>query len=105
MAFPQGQLWGGAVYYTIDKAQDVFNALSAFAVSAPSDPYAAIWVATVYQQAIDMILIVPQLMYGKPIADPPIFKNFTDIPNIGSNLRIANLSGQVAGTNGGYGFR
>lgn len=52
-----------------------------------------------------MFLIVPQLMYGKPVVSPPIFKNFTDIPNIGSSFKTANLTDHVAGTNGGYDYR
>ena len=44
-------------------------------------------------------------MYGKPVANPPIFKNFTDIPSIGNSLKIANLTDHVAGTDQGYGFR
>lgn len=103
--FPQGQLWGGAVLYTVDKAQALFDALASFAVAAPTDPYAAIWIATVYEQASDMFIMAPQLMYGKPIANPPIFKNFTNIESIGNSLATATLTGHVNGTNTGYGFR
>jgi hypothetical protein len=103
--YAQGALWGGGVYYMFDQIRSVLKALTNINIALPSDPYAALWVATVYQQATDMFLIVPQLIHGKNTAYPPIFKNFTDIPNIGNAFRSANLSEHVAGTAGGYDFR
>lgn len=105
IAFPQGQLWGGSIYHTVDKAPQVFNALTNFAESSSSDPYAALWVVCAYQQAQNMFVLAPKPMYGKPIVAPPVFKEFLAIPSIGNATRTATLTSMVAGTNFGYDYR
>ena len=88
------------------KESALLSALSNIAITSPTDPHAALWVAYIYQQASDMFLFIPQLIHTKPTVNPPaIFKNFTDIPNIGSTFKVTPLTGHVLGTNGGYNFR
>jgi len=104
-AFPQGQIWGGRIFYLLDKLKPVLQALTDINVALPSDPFATLYIAYVYSQSNDGFVIVPELIYGKPVASPPIFKNFSDITNVGNTFRTANLSEQIAGTNRGYNFR
>lgn len=81
-------------FYTPEIAAAQNNAFYWLNINAPSDPNAQVILVYGYVQAYDTYVIVPLLQYGKPIANPPILKNFTDTPGaIASTLRITNLTG------------
>jgi hypothetical protein len=84
-------MWGGSTFQFMDKQAAVNQAFESFNIAAPTDPYAALIVAYVYLQSADMFGVSVDLEYGKPIATPPIFQNFTAITPIQSTLRITNL--------------
>jgi hypothetical protein len=106
VTFPQADLWGGAIYWTYDNAVTLLQALQDFNFNAPEDPYATLILAFAYQQSADLRLIASEMEYGKPLVNPPILQNFTNVPSIGNTMRISNLTGltleQKASTPSGY---
>jgi len=111
--YPQGDLWAGAktFLYTKETAAAVDNAFYYLGINGPSDPYAQTIVAYAYAQTQGVFVIATDLQYGKPVANPPIFQNFTSIPGaIADTMRITDLPGltiEFNNTNPGgfrYGF-
>ncbi|GJN85264.1 hypothetical protein PLIIFM63780_008828 [Purpureocillium lilacinum] len=108
--YPQGDLWAGAktFLYTKETAAAVDNAFYYLGINGPSDPYAQTIVAYAYAQTQGVFVIATDLQYGKPVANPPIFQNFTSIPGaIADTMRITDLPGltiEFNNTNPG-GFR
>ena len=92
--FPQGQMWGGAAVseLTDDTRAGLINAMENFAHRAPEAPDAAVYVAWVYSPAQKAHFTSTELTYAQPLANPPIFANFTAVPTISSTLRITNLT-------------
>ena len=94
--FPQGNLWAGsATYIYSDEIATTLNeAMYYLNINSPSDPYAQVILAYAYVQSEDLYVAVSDLQYGKPIASPPIFQNFTAPLSyaIVDTLRITNLS-------------
>ena len=89
--YPQGDLWAGAktFLYTKETAAAVDNAFYYLGINGPSDPYAQTIVAYAYAQTQGVFVIATDLQYGKPVANPPIFQNFTSIPGaIADTMRI-----------------
>lgn len=93
MTFPQGDLWGGAIYWTYDNADTLLQALEDFNTNAPEDPYATLILAFAYQQSADLWLIASEMEYGKPVVNPPILQNLTNVPSIGGTMIISILTG------------
>ena len=88
--FPQGKLWGGMTIYPITEAPKIYKAFYNFANNAPKDPDAALITAAAFAQG--NYLFSNDYEYAKPVENPPIFKEFLDIPSIASTQRIATLS-------------
>jgi hypothetical protein len=98
--FPQGNLWGGANYYTIDKAPTLIDAFSELNINSASDPYATVILAFGYVSYAGWLALT-DLEYGKPIPSPPIFEDFTSIPPFESTMAInslSNLTLEIEGT-------
>ncbi|KAF7559912.1 hypothetical protein G7046_g4250 [Stylonectria norvegica] len=92
--YPQGDLWAGAqtFIYSEETATSINNAFYNLAINSPTDPYAQIIIAYAYAQSIGTYVIASDLQYGKPMANPPILKNFTSIPGaVADTLRVTNL--------------
>lgn len=103
--FPQGDLWGGNVYWSYDNSAALLQALEDFNNNHATDLYGAVILAYGYIPAQDTFLIVSQLEYGKPVVNPPILQNFTKVPSIGGTMRISNLTGLTEELFGPPGFR
>ena len=88
--FPQGPMWGGMSVYPITANTSIFEALSNFATASPADPDAALIVAAAYVQGT--YIISTDYEYAKPIANPPIFSEFTAISSLTSTVRITTLT-------------
>lgn len=88
--FPQGQMWGGMTAYPITANASLLSALENFAVSASSDPDAALIVAFAYAEG--QYVATTDIEYAKPVIAPPIFQEFIDIESIESTLQITTLS-------------
>jgi len=76
----------------MDASAALIQAFESFNVAAPTDPYAAVILAYVYVQQLSTFAISADYQYGKPVANPPILKNFTAIPPVSSALRLDSLS-------------
>jgi hypothetical protein len=99
--FPQGNLWGGANYYTIDKAPTLIDAFSELNINSASDPYATVILAFGYVAYLGGWVALTDLEYGKPIPSPPIFEDFASIPPFESTMAInslSNLTLEIEGT-------
>lgn len=97
--FPQGDLWAGSetFFYSNATATALNTAFQNLNINSPSDPYAQVILAYAYFQPYDLFVIASDLQYGKPVANPPIFSDFTAVPGaIASTLRITNLTGLVS---------
>ena len=93
--FPQGDLWAGGQTYIYDNETAVAlnDAFYWLGVNAPSDPFAQVILAYAFAQAEDLFVIVADLQYSKPVADPPILQNFTAVPGaIANTVRFTSLS-------------
>ncbi|KAL6716687.1 hypothetical protein ACLMJK_006255 [Lecanora helva] len=88
--FPQGQMWGGMTVHPLEANVSVYNAFNNFAKNASNDPDAALITAVAFAQG--QYFISNDYEYAKPVVNPPIFHEFTSIPNITSTTRITSLS-------------
>ena len=68
----------------------VMSAFQSFAYAATEDPHAALIIAVAYAEGTWVVAV--DIEYVLPIANPPIYDNFTAIPAIENNLRIGDLT-------------
>lgn len=106
--FPQGQLWGGFIFYPYQTLPSQLDALQDFttASGAGVDPYASVINAYIFGPTGPQA-IANQYTYTKPHAYPAILENFTNLqPQISNSMRVAdllNITDEVgAGTPNGY---
>lgn len=85
-------MWGGQTYISADEMLALNEAFYWFNINHPEDPYGAVILAYVYVPAEGYFISSLDLEYGKPVADAPIFENFTSIPYVETTLRITNLT-------------
>ncbi|KAL8825679.1 MAG: hypothetical protein Q9191_004268, partial [Dirinaria sp. TL-2023a] len=85
-----GNLWGGMTIHPITANVSIYKAFYNFANNAPKDPDAALITAVAYAQG--QYIFSNDYEYAKPVINPPIFHEFTSIPNITSTMRIASMS-------------
>ena len=83
-------MWGGMTVYPISVNASIYNAFHNFANNASSDPDAALITAVALVQG--QYIFSNDYEYAKPVANSPIFHEFTSIPNITDTMRITNLS-------------
>lgn len=76
--------------YPITANASIYKAFYNFANNAPKDPDAALITAVALAQG--QLIFSNDYEYAKPVVNPPIFHEFTSIPNITSTMRIASLS-------------
>ncbi|KAL8784304.1 MAG: hypothetical protein Q9213_004062 [Squamulea squamosa] len=88
--FPQGPLWGGMTIHPLTTNASIYRAFENFASDASQDPDAALITAYAYVQGA--YIFANDYEYAKPIANPPIFHEFTSITNITDSMRITTLS-------------
>ncbi|KAK6083806.1 FAD binding domain-containing protein [Seiridium cupressi] len=91
-AFAQGKLWGGFIALDISTLTKQFQAFEDLTGSADYDPYAALIFNLVWDVSSDTWSTAHSLEYTKPQANPPVFQNFTSLPQLFSTMRISNLT-------------
>lgn len=92
--YPLTDLWAGVqtFMYTPATASAINNAFYHFAINSPSNPDAQTILAYAYVQSLDTYVVASHLQHAKPIANPPIFENFTAVQGaVADSLRIVNL--------------
>lgn len=87
--FPQGDMWGGATVYNETEGPAIASAFEDFAVKASNDPDAALFSAFAFAQG--KFFYSNFYTYARPQVDPPIFANFTRLPNLTSTARITTM--------------
>lgn len=90
--FEQGKMWGGAFNYAQGTMLALLKAFHYFNINHSQDPNAAVILAYVWLPAYRGYLGSVDLEYALPMTDPPILKNFTDIPDLSNSGRITNLT-------------
>ncbi|RDW84692.1 hypothetical protein BP6252_02282 [Coleophoma cylindrospora] len=91
-AFPQGLLWGGSRYYSILTNASLAEAYSRFVNAAPQDDYAHLYIAFSYTAALGGFFGITGPVYGKPVADAPIFSELESIPSIVDATGFMNMT-------------
>lgn len=88
--YPQGKMWGGMARYQGDgPLVPLVNALESYNIRHPEDPDCAVIVSYMFRKIWLMVVIMEN---AKPVANPALLKNFTDVPaTLGNTARITNL--------------
>ncbi len=94
-AFPQGENWGGTIFYPISTVDAQLEAFSTFSSAPDYDVYASLIQSIGYSQASGYgIANIP--VYTKPVVNPTAFQPFTNIqPQLFSSMRLTNLTGLI----------
>ncbi|QSZ29963.1 hypothetical protein DSL72_004481 [Monilinia vaccinii-corymbosi] len=96
-AFKQGDIWGGNIMYDISTAEKQIDALADFSSNPNYDEYASLMTIFAFQPSSVGRVIVNNIVYTKPVANPPVYKPFTAIqPQFSSSMRISNLTSIVS---------
>lgn len=90
--FPQGKFWGGFRGINITTLQQQFRAFEKLTGSKPYDPYAALIFNLVWDRNTNTWSASHNFEYTKPEANPPVFQDFTSLPQVFNTLRISNLT-------------
>ncbi|KAI0414251.1 hypothetical protein F5X98DRAFT_349821 [Xylaria grammica] len=105
--FPQGDLWGGQVVRPYETANKQMAALAAFNDPERYDTYASLITTFAYSGAQDLQVVVNNMEYTKPVANPPVFSKLDSMSALSSTQRVTNMSDLAAETEGNdaSGFR
>ncbi|OJJ42849.1 hypothetical protein ASPZODRAFT_136991 [Penicilliopsis zonata CBS 506.65] len=90
----QGLMWGGSRVWLDEYQADILQALVTFGEESPSDPKAALIVSIAYTEGL--FLLVADLEYAEPVADPPIFAGFADDIGNGNGTGSTTLEDTMA---------
>ncbi|KAH8654974.1 hypothetical protein BGZ60DRAFT_519104 [Tricladium varicosporioides] len=91
--FPLAQYWGGNNFYLGNQSPALLEAFNAFTINPNFDNRSGIIITTIYTSKAGYITTV-NFAYTEPVANPPVFSNFTNatiIPQILSDTRISTL--------------
>ncbi|TGO13537.1 hypothetical protein BTUL_0068g00460 [Botrytis tulipae] len=101
-AFQQGKLWGGNILYPATTADQQINALADFSSDPAYDEYASLITSFAFQPSIGSV-VVNNIVYTKPVANPVVYQPFTAIqPQYSNTLRITNLTDIGSETGGTF---
>ena len=90
--FTQGQMWGGAIYYSASAVPAIFQAFDDFARTSSPDKQAHLIAATSWSNGAETG--VSNIYHATPVVAPPSLKPFTLIePQIFNSLRFDSLLG------------
>lgn len=89
--FELGNYFGGMNYYLGDQGPALLDAFWSFVVNPNFDIKSNVFVTTIYEAAAGSVVSV-DFAYTEAISDPPVFKNFTEIPAYAEGTSISNLS-------------
>lgn len=91
--YAQGDMWGGLVQYTENHLETFIDALSHFGDRQVEDPDCAAIVSLIYYQAYNMNIVNLNLESAKPVVNPALLKNFTDVTSpMKSTMRLTTLA-------------
>lgn len=87
--FEQGPMWGGSRLYPLQYNESIIDAYINFGENAHNDPKAALILSFGYAQG--QFFANGDLEYADPVADPPIFDDFKEIPAMMDDTAIRSL--------------
>ncbi|RFU81867.1 oxidoreductase, fad-binding [Trichoderma arundinaceum] len=90
-AFEQGQLWGGALFHSLETIDENLKAFVDFASAEDYDEYASL-ITSFGFAAGRGAGIVNNVEYTKPVEKPPVFEPFLKIPSVMSTMRVASMA-------------
>lgn len=91
-ALEQGNLWGGVVQYDLSTSQEQIAALSSFSFQEDYDVYSSLQMSFAYSGAAGAAFIVNTLDYTKPVVNPPVFQELSNIESLASTMRLTNMT-------------
>lgn len=94
--FALGKLWGGEVVRPYETAEQQIVALAAFNDPVAYDEFASLLTTFAYSGADDLQVVVNDMEYTKPLANPPVFQNLTSLLAYSSTQRITTMSDLAA---------
>ncbi|KAI1173442.1 hypothetical protein F4777DRAFT_580915 [Nemania sp. FL0916] len=97
-SFSQGDLWGGQVTRPFDTVNEQILALAAFNDPVNYDEFASLITTFAYSGTQGLQIVVNDMQYTKPLANPLVFQNITSMPAYSSSQRITNMSDLAAET-------
>lgn len=83
---------GGFIANPIETKDAQFAAFEALTGAPEYDPYAALINSYIYNAAGNLWFTASNFEYTKEEANPPVFENFTSLPQMFSTMRISNLT-------------
>lgn len=90
--FPQGKMWGGAIYYRPSAYSQIIQAFNTFAASSSLDDQAHVIAGIIWRA--EQEIGISNIYHTAPIAAPPSLAPFTAIqPQMFSSLRQDSLLG------------
>ncbi|KAK5632829.1 hypothetical protein RRF57_008543 [Xylaria bambusicola] len=99
--FQQGDLWGGQVVRNITTSDEQILAIANFSDPDAYDEYASLITTWAYDGSADLSVIVNNMEYTKPVADPPAFHTLANMPSLSSTQRITNITSLLSETDRG----
>jgi FAD/FMN-containing dehydrogenase len=90
--FNQGLLWTGTIYHPISTLDDHAKIFANMATASNYDKDASFIVAFGYSQSQGVSLIVNQLVYAKPVENPPYYKELLSLPSFMNTSSIVNMT-------------
>lgn len=96
--FQQGNLWGGYVIYDASTTDTQIAALATFNDPKTYDELSSLITTFAYSGAQGVSVVVNNMEYTKPVANPPAFQQLSTIPSMASTQRITNMTDLVTET-------
>ncbi|KAL2821471.1 hypothetical protein BJX63DRAFT_378188 [Aspergillus granulosus] len=98
--FPQGAIWGGSVYYTLDTIEGQLKAFEKLSSADGYDDYASLITSLAFSASVGGA-IVNSIIYTKEEEYPAVYGPFFELPSLSSTVRIAPL-GEIAREQGSF---
>jgi hypothetical protein len=90
--FDQGLVWSASIYNLISTINDQIKIFVKLAAAENYDENASFITGFAYSQAHGLTIIDNELVYTKPIQNPPYYKDFLSQPSIRNSSSIVNMT-------------
>jgi FAD/FMN-containing dehydrogenase len=98
--FPQGMIWGGFVYYTLDTIPEQLSAFEGFNTAESYDEHASLIMSFGFSAGVGGA-VVNSVVYTKDEKYPAVYEPFFALPSLSSTVRVASL-GEIAREQGSF---
>ncbi|KAJ7169318.1 hypothetical protein C8R43DRAFT_1155931 [Mycena crocata] len=90
--FPQGDLWGGAFYYSISDALPLLDSLVTSTANLATDPHGMSAFGFFWNADAQAHIVWGPTVYLKPIPFPSVFSELYKIKPLSSTMRVARMT-------------